>query len=171
MTDIDKAIKIAVQGDYPPSGSPIDGHEFFIRSVKNKNMIKDNETSYFRHEHPGKDDRVFYAIGGPGPTTQKAYTAKLTRIQFRGPFTKNGFRDIGDRGISVTDAVAVLSLAAGLSGVPAAWIPFVIAVTELDAQGFLDGNWVPAAAKVADLIGKEMAQAGMITANTPAVGP
>ncbi len=169
-TPLNQAIKIAVNGGFPEDSSKIDGHEFFIRSVKNKNLCKSGETSYFRHEHAGKDDRVFYAIGGPGPVSKKPYTAALTRIQVRGPFVKNGFRDIGDRGISVTDAVTILALGAGLSSVPATWIPFVIAVTELDAQGFLDGNWVPAAAKVADKIGARMAHVGLIPPGAAPVG-
>jgi hypothetical protein len=159
MTELDQAIKLAVKGEFPPGVSELDGHEFYIRAITNKNLLADGETSYFRHEHAGKDDRVFYSIKvGEGP---KGYTAKLTRVQFRGPFVKNGFRPIGHRGIDVTDAVAILALAGGLSGVPVAWIPFVIAVTELDAQGFLDGNWLPAAAKVADMIGLEMVAQGV----------
>ncbi|WP_219816561.1 hypothetical protein [Arthrobacter sp. Y81] len=39
---------------------------------------------------------------------------------------------------------------------PTSWIAFAVAVAELDAQGFLDGNWIPAA-KVVDKIGIEMA--------------
>ena len=156
MTPLKDAIEMAVKGEFPPGASEIDGHDFYIRSVKNKNLLKEDETSYFRHEHIGKDDRVFYSIKVQAPGK---YTAKLTRIQFRGPFVKNGFRPIGDQGIDVTDAVKILAAAGGLStGLPASWIPFVVVVTELDVQGFLDGNWVPAAAKVADMIGKEMAK-------------
>jgi hypothetical protein len=156
MTPLEDAIKTAVTGGFPPGASEIDGHEFYIRSVKNKNLLKRDETSYFRHEHVGKDDRVFYSIK---VLAKGVYTAKLTRIQFRGPFVKNGFRPIGDRGIDVTDAVKVFAAAAGASsGVPASWIPLILVIAELDAQGFLDGNWVPAAAKVADMIGKEMAK-------------
>jgi hypothetical protein len=155
MTALNEAITMAVKGEFPPGPSEIDGHEFYIRSVKNKGLLEGDETSYFRHEHIGKDDRVFYSIK-LGPKAG-AYTARITRIQFRGPFVKNGFRPLGDHGIDVTDAVKVLSSAAGLSGLPTSWIAFAIAVTELDGQGFLDGNWVPAAAKVADMIGKQMA--------------
>lgn len=119
-------------------------------------MLKADETSYFRHDHVGKDDRVFYSVKLGDKKGE--YSVKLTRIQFRGPFTKNGFRDIGDTGIDVTDAVKVIAAAGGLNGLPTSWIAFVRAITELDAQGFLDGNWVPAAAKVADKIGARMAQ-------------
>jgi hypothetical protein len=128
---------------------------FTFAPVNNKGLLQDDETSYFRHEHVGKDDRVFYSI--TLGNKKGDYTAKLTRIQFRGPFVKNGFRAIGDRGIDVTDAVNVLAAAGGLGGLPSSWVAFAIAVTELDGQGFLDGNWVPAAAKVADMIGKRMA--------------
>jgi hypothetical protein len=155
-TPLNEAIDIAVRGEFPPGASEIDGHDFYIRSVKNKNLLQGDETSYFRHEHIGKDDRVFYSV--KLGAKKGDYTVKLTRIQFRGPFVKNGFRPIGDRGIDVTDAVKVIAAAGGLSALPSSWIPFVVAVTELDAQGFLDGNWVPAAAKVADKIGKRMAQ-------------
>lgn len=159
MTSLEDAIKLAVKGEFPPGVSEIDGHEFYIRAISNKNLLADGETGYFRHEHAGKDDRVFYSIEvGKGA---KGYTAKLTRVQFRGPFVKNGFRSIGHRGIDVTDAVKVLSAAAGISAAPAGWIPFIIAITELDAQGFLDGNWLPAAAKVADMIGMEMVAQGV----------
>jgi hypothetical protein len=156
MTELNDAIKLAVNGEFPPGPSQIDGHEFYIRSIKNKNMLKDGETSYFRHEHVGKDDRVFYSIK-PNPGALIPYTAHLTRIQFRGPFVKNGFRDIGDRGIDVTDAVKVLAAAGGITAsLPGSWLAFALVVRELDIQGFLDGDWVPAAAKVADLIGIEM---------------
>ena len=155
MTPLKDAIDMAVQGEFPPGVSEIDGHEFYVRSVKNKGLLAKGETSYFRHEHAGKDDRVFYAV--KLGKKKGEYTVKLTRIQFRGPFVKNGFRPIGDRGIDVTDAVKVLAAAAGLNGLPTTWVAFAIAVTELDAQGFLDGNWVPAAAKIADMIGKRMA--------------
>jgi hypothetical protein len=161
MTPLDEAIRIAVRGDFPPGASELDGHDFFIRSVKNKGMIQDRETSYFRHEHAGKDDRVFYSIQVGAGLGTNGYTAELTRVQFRGPFVKNGFRPIGDHGIDVTDAAVILAAAGGISaGLPASWIPFVIAITELDAQGFLDGNWLPAAAKVADRIGAQMAHGG-----------
>jgi hypothetical protein len=156
MTPLKDAISMAIRGDFPPGASELDGHDFYIRSAKNRGLLKDGETSYFRHEHIGKDDRVFYAIRLGD--TKGQYTAKLTRIQFRGPFVKNGFRPIGDRGIDVTDAVKVLAAAGGLSGLPSSWVAFAIAVTELDAQGFLDRNWVPAAAKVVDMIGKRMAE-------------
>ncbi len=152
-TPLKQAIDMAVQGEFPPGGSEIDGHDFYIRSIKNKNLLKGDETSYFRHEHVGKDDRVFYSVTlGPN---KGDYKVKLTRIQFRGPFVKNGFRDIGDHGIDVTDAVKLIAAAGGL---PGSWIAFIILLTELDLQGFLDGNWLPAAAKVADMIGQRMAQ-------------
>jgi hypothetical protein len=160
MTELNEAIKLAVKGDFPPSASQIDGHEFYIRAVTNKNLLADGETSYFRHEHVGKDDRVFYSVEAGGPL---GYIAKLTRVQFRGPFVKNGFRPIGDRGIDITDAVKVLAAAGGLTtGVPASWVPFLLVVRELDLQGFLDGNWMPAAAKVADKIGAEMLAQGAL---------
>ena len=162
MTELKEAIKLAVSGEFPPGPSSIDGHEFYIRSINNKNLLKNGETSYFRHEHIGKDDRVFYSIK-PNPGAAIPYTAKLTRIQFRGPFVENGFRDMGDRGIDVTDAVKVLAEAGGLTSLlPSEWLEFILVVKELDLQGFLDGNWVPAAAKVADLIGIEMVRQGKI---------
>ena len=113
---------------------------------------------------------MFYAIGGPAPGSNLGYTAALTRVQFRGLFTKNGFRDFGHIGIDITGALKVLAAAGGLTiNLPGSWIPFVIAVTELDAQGFLDGNWLPAAAKVADKIGAEMAKQNKIPKGAPPV--
>jgi len=154
-TELNQAIKLAVQGQFPPGVSEMDGHEFYVRAITNKNLLAPGETCYLRHEHVGKDDRIFYSVkllnAVPG------YQATITRVQFRGPFVKNGFRDLnGHRGIDVTDAVKVLAAAGELSLLPTSWIPFVTAVTELDAQGFLDGNWLPAAAKVVDMIGQEM---------------
>ncbi|ADB73619.1 hypothetical protein Gobs01_01789 [Geodermatophilus obscurus DSM 43160] len=162
MTELEDAIRLAVKEEFPPSGSAIDGHDFYIRSVRNKNRLKEGETSYFRHQHTGKDDRVFYTIesnpGGPTP-----YTAKLTRIEFRGPFVKNGFMPLGDRGMDVTDAVNVLAASGGVaSNLPATWGPFVVFVQQADLEGFLDDDWVPAAAKIADMIGDEMARQGLV---------
>lgn len=156
MTPLDQAIKLAVEGKYPPGISELDGHEFYIRPVNNKGLLQGDETSYFRHEHIGKDDRVFYAIKFDN---SGKYTAKITRIQFRGPFVKNGFRPLGAFGIDVTDAVKVLAAGlAALEGGPQNWLDFLAIAIELDAQGFLDGNWLPAAAKVTDMIGAEMAK-------------
>lgn len=160
MTNLDDAIDTAVKGGYPEDASSIDGHDFYIRSVKNKGELsKPNETSYFRHEHKGKDDRVFYEI--TLGAKRGMYTAKLTRIQFRGPFVNNGFRDIGKHGIDITGAIQVLTAAAsvwGSPGNPANWIEFGKVIKDLDVQGFIDGNWVPAAAKVVDKIGARMAR-------------
>jgi hypothetical protein len=156
-TPLDEAIDMAVRGEFPPGTSELDGHEFYIRALNNKGLIAEDETCYFRHEHVGKDDRVFFKITIPG-SNGRPYEAKLTRIQFRGPFVQNGFRDMGDTGIDVTDAVAVIAAAGTLTNLPAGWIPFLLLITELDVQGFLDGQWVPAAAKIADMIGARMAQ-------------
>lgn len=150
MTDISQAIEMAVRGEYPPGGSKVDGHSFYIRSVKSKSKLKGDETSYFRHEHVGKDDRVFYSI--KLGKKKGEYKAKIKRVQFRGPFVKNGFKDIGDSGIDVTDALNVLK--GGLQG----WTTFAEAISDLNVQGYLDGNWLPAAAKVVDMIGKRMAR-------------
>ena len=45
-------------------------------------------------------------------------------------------------------------VAAGQVGLPA----LAAVVATLDVQGFIDGDWVPAAAKVVDMIGKRMAE-------------
>ncbi|MBY6151975.1 hypothetical protein KUV47_02020 [Vannielia litorea] len=151
MTKLTKAIDIAVKGGFPTSGSKIDGHSFFIRSVKNDNRTKGDETSYFRHEHIGKDDRVFYAIKLGNKKGE--YTAKITRIQFRGPLVKNGFKDIENGGIDVTTAAKALGAAWTQN-----WPLLAKLVSELNAQLILDGNWLPAAAKVVDMIGARMAE-------------
>ena len=113
--DLSEAIDIAAKGDYPPEPSWLDGHQFYIRAVTNKNMLQGDETSYFRHTHHGKDDRVFYSI--KLGRKKGEYAAKLTRIQFRGPFVRNGFRDIGDHGIDITDAWNVLKSTPWVGGV------------------------------------------------------
>lgn len=152
MTPLGEAIRMAVRGEYPPGVSEIDGHEFYIRAIGNRNLLQRGETSYFRHSHVGKDDRIFYSI----ELNDGTYTAKLTRIQFRGPFTKNGFKDFGDHGIDVTGAVEVSS-EHGL-GTPPDWgIVFAVFIAEVQAEGYLGDNWLPATAKVTDMIGKEMA--------------
>lgn len=156
-TPLDQAIKLAVQGQFPPGASEIDGHEFYIRAIGGDSMLDPDlgETGYFRHEHVGKDDRIFFSVDLVD--REPGYVAKLTRIQFRGPFVKNGFETLnGRRGIDITDIVNVLAAAGGLNQLPTSWIHFIRVITDLDAQGFLDGNWIPAAAKVADMIGKEM---------------
>jgi hypothetical protein len=156
MIKLSEAVELAVNGANAPD-TKVDGHTFSLRSVRNKNLLDGDETSYFRHVHGGKDDRVFYSVQ---LQPNKKYTAKITRIQFRGPFVKNGFRPLGDTGIDVTDAVKLAAAAAASAG--AGWavaIPALAAVIkDLDVQGFLDGDWVPAAAKVVDQIGKAMAE-------------
>jgi hypothetical protein len=146
------------------------GTSFTFAQLDSKNRIAEGETSYFRHEHAGKDDRVFYSIDVPNPVRaitlpsllsatwrSRCSAARCSRqIQFGGPFTKNGFRSIGDRGIDVTDIVNVIEKAGGLTQLPTEWIP-IVAITELGAQGFLDSNWVPAAAKIVEKIEMEMA--------------
>lgn len=156
MIKLAEAVELAVNGANAPDTN-IDGHTFSIRSVRNKNLLDGDETSYFRHVHSGKDDRVFYSVQ---LQSDEKYAAKITRIQFRGPFVKNGFRPLGDTGIDVTDAVKLATAAVASAG--AGWvvaIPALAAVIkDMDVQGFLDGDWVPAAAKVVDHIGKAMAE-------------
>lgn len=151
MTSLNDAIEIAVNGGFPETSSAIDGHRFYIRSVRNKNRLKGNETSYFRHEHIGKDDRVFYEIDLGNQKGQ--YTARMTRIEFRGPFVQNGFREIENGGIDVTTAAAVLGATWEQD-----WRELFELVQKLNVQFILDGNWLPAAAKVIDRIGKRMAE-------------
>jgi hypothetical protein len=82
-TPLNEAISMAVRGEFPRGASEIDGHEFYVGSIKNKNLPQGDETSYFRHEHVGKDDRVFHSI--KLGANQGEYTARLTRVQFRRP--------------------------------------------------------------------------------------
>ena len=155
-TPLDQAIDMAVRGEYPPESSSLDGHDFYIRALGNRNMLREDETSYFRHEHVGKDDRVFSSVALG--STRGEYQIQLTRIQFRGPWVKNGFRDIDDRGIDVTDAVDLILAAQGLPTSIESWKKLASIIEDLDLQGFLDGNWIPAATKVIDKIGQRMAQ-------------
>ena len=39
MKPLKEAIDIAVKGEFPSGSSEIDGHKFYIRSVKNKNQL------------------------------------------------------------------------------------------------------------------------------------
>ena len=116
MIKLAEAVELAVNGANAPDTN-VDGHTFSIRSVRNKNLLDGDETSYFRHVHSGKDDRVFYSVQ---LQSDKKYAAKITRIQFRGPFVKNGFRPLGDTGIDVTDAVKLAAAAVASAG--AGWV-------------------------------------------------
>jgi len=147
---LSKAVDMAVRGIFPNEDTEnvvVDGHRFYVRSVKNKNLLKGDETGYFRHQHIGKDDRVFYTIKlGKKKGEHRSF---VSRIEFRGPLNKDGTKKFG---IDVTDALG----AVGPKGKIAAEI--IKFLQNLNLGGMIDGNWPVAAAKIVDAIGRRMAQ-------------
>lgn len=139
-----KAVDLAVRGEFPPDGVQIDGHGFYIRSLANKNRLEGNETGYFRHEHVGEDDRVFFSVKVIGAGK---YEAKITRIEYRGPLND---------GTKKYDLVVTGALS--LAGPEAAIVGTILSfVKRLNLQSRLDGDWEVAAAKVVDAIGRRLA--------------
>jgi hypothetical protein len=111
---------------------------------KNRNLLKDGETGYFRHRHAGKDDRVFYSIS---VNDKNDYSAKITRIQYRGPLNAG----IKKYGVEVAGALKE-------TGAQGAILGFLLErVSKLNLQAKLDGNWELQAAKIVDAIGRRMA--------------
>jgi hypothetical protein len=139
-----KAVDMAVKGEFPPDGVQIDGHSFYIRALSNKNRLEGNETGYFRHEHVGEDDRVFFSVKVKGSGT---YEAKITRIEYR------GFLNSGTKKYDLVVNGALLAV-----GPEAAIVVTILDFLKgLNLQSRLDGNWEVAAAKVVDAIGRRMA--------------
>src|SRR5262245_30050762 len=95
-----KVIDKAVRGIFPNEDENVSvgKHNFFIRSLKNKNLLEPGETGYFRHQHIGQDDRVFYSV--TLGKTKGEHRSFITRIQFRGPLNKDGTKRFG---FEVTD--------------------------------------------------------------------
>src|SRR5687768_10781161 len=92
---LSQAVDMIVRGIEPDEGTQsvkVDDHNFYIRPHGNRNLLTNRETSYFRHQHLGKDDRVFYSIRVKGVNS---YDAKITRIQYRGPFNSGGMKFFG----------------------------------------------------------------------------
>jgi hypothetical protein len=161
-----KVIDKAVRGIFPDEDESVvvDGHHFFIRSVKNKNLLKGDETGYFRHQHVGQDDRVFYTVKlGKKKGEHRSF---ISRIEFRGPLNKDGTKRFG---IEVTGALGIAGgifggILGGPEGAAAGKKAGEIAakiirfLQDLNLQAVLDGNWPVAAAKCVDAIGRRMAQ-------------
>ncbi len=139
-----KAVDLAVRGVFPDDGVEVNGHDFYIRSLKNKNKLKGDETGYFRHQHVGKDDRVFFSIKVKG---KDDYDAKITRIQYRGPLNSG----------TANEDIVVTGLIASAGGVGAASATILTCLKKLNLQSKIDGDWEPAAAKIVDAIGIRMA--------------
>src|SRR5690606_16896446 len=99
---IDQIIKPSKES--PPKSS-LQGHEFQLRSHRFRGKpLGGDETSYFRHLHAGKDDRIFYRITlGDQKGT---YEAEITRIQWRGPLVIDRTDEIH---VDVTNAWTQLS--------------------------------------------------------------
>jgi len=143
-----KAVDMAVKGEFPPDVVQLDGHNFYIRSLANKNRLEGDETGYFRHEHIGEDDRVFFSIKVPKEPRDHRYEATITRIEYRG-FMNSGTKKYD---LAVTGALTAI---AGPGGAFAAKILAVL--KNLNLQARFDGDWELAAAKVVDAIGRRMA--------------
>ncbi len=144
---LNQAVDMIVRGIEPNAdnqGVIINDHHFYLRPHGNKNLLEKGETSYFRHRHVGKDDRVFYSVTVKG---KDSYDAKITRIQYRGPFN-SGMKKLN---MHVGGALKEL----GTKGAIAAKILSFLA--DLNIQSKLDGDWEVEAAIIVDAIGKRMA--------------
>lgn len=150
-----KAVDLAVRGihaDEDTHGVKLNGHNFYIRGQQRSPLIAAGETGYFRHQHLGKDDRVFYAVTNIDKD-EGTYSAKLTRIQLRGPLN-SGTRKLGPKGIEVAGYLEA-------AGVPGAGIAKKVLsfLKDFNLQNRIDGNWTAEAAKIVDAIGARMAKA------------
>jgi hypothetical protein len=140
---LEQALDLVVKGEKPDEDSQnvkLGKHKFYIRPLDgNRNLLKDGETSYFRHQHVGKDDRVFFAVKVKG---KGSYDAKITRIEYRGlaqnPLIKAGMT-------AVDAAIGAGGMLQSNAGVVQKW---------------RDGDWEKEAAKIVDAIGKRMAANG-----------
>ncbi len=145
MTTLVSAVEQAIDNGYPGS-IEVRKHKFALRSLGNKNRLQGDETGYFRHEHAGEDDRVFFAVKVNGPNS---YEARITRIEYRG-FLNSGTKkyDLLVNGAASAPNVAVSVVA-----------KVVAFLKELNIQSAFDGSWEIAAAEIVDTFGKEMAEA------------
>ncbi len=139
---LNKAVNQAIAGEFPKS-TKLHGHDFVLRSLKNKKKLKPGETGYFRHEHIGKDDRVFFSIK---VRRKNSYTAKITRIEYRGVLNTRPTVF----GVDVTRAASLHPQGAAMARI-------LQSLRKLHPQKILDGNWEPEAAVIVDTIGRRMA--------------
>ena len=148
---VDKAVR-GIHGDEDTNSVTLNGHDFYIRGQQPHELIKPGETGYFRHQHLGKDDRVFYAVTNINKVNG-TYSAKITRIQLRGPLN-SGTRKLGPKGLEVAGYLEA-------AGVPGAGIAKKVLsfLKDFNLQNRIDGNWTPEAAKIVDAIGARMARA------------
>ena len=154
---LDKAVDLAVRGQFPDDDVRVNGHGFFVRALVPSELLQEGETGYLRHEHIGKDDRIFYSIN----VLDKAkgtYSAKIVRVQFRGPFNPSGSKKLGT-GIEVagffkasTDP-RVQVVAAALETI----MKIIKGLKDAKLQALLDGDFVTAAATIVDRIGMRVA--------------
>ena len=165
LRNASKVIDKAISGIFPDEDSEnvnIDKHNFYVRALKNKNLLKGDETGYFRHQHLGEDDRVFYTI--KLGKKKGDYTAKISRIEYRGPLNPNGTHRFG---FEVTGILGPLGAALGgaIGGPGGAAIgqkageiaqKLIKFIQDLRLQSRLEGEWERAAAKVVDAIGLRM---------------
>lgn len=120
-------------------------HDFYLRPIGNQNLLEKGETSYFRHKHIGQDNRVFYSINVKG---KNSYDAKITRIQYNGPFNSGGSKNFD---LLVNGALKE----SGPKGEIASKV--LNFIEDLNLQSKIDGDWEVEATKIVDAIGKRKA--------------
>ncbi|MBX3744079.1 MAG: hypothetical protein KF833_02110 [Verrucomicrobiae bacterium] len=148
---LNQAVDMVVKGIAPDEKTQsvrVGKHDFYIRPLNgNRNLLRPDETSYFRHQHFGKDDRVFYSIK---LKPKKTYDARITRIQYRGPLNS------GTKKLNLQVGGLLKDL--GTNGQVASKVLNFLA--ELKLQRLIDGEWEVEAAKIVDAIGARMAASG-----------
>jgi hypothetical protein len=145
MATLVSAVEQAMASGWPDV-IKVRGHEFAIRSLGNRNRLQGDETGYFRHEHAGEDDRVFFSVKVNSPSS---YEAKITRIEYRGLLNSGTKKyDLLVNGAASSPNVAVSVIA-----------KIVLFLKGINIQSAFDGSWEIAAAEIVDTFGKEMAEA------------
>jgi len=151
--NLDEAIDLAVSGKFPPDDVRVNGHGFFVRALVGSDLLAEGETGYLRHTHIGKDDRIFYSINDIDKSNG-TFTAKITRIQFRGPFN-SGTRKFGPVGVTIGGLLGATGIGVETGAALAAISKFL---EDFDLQHFFDGDFVSAAVIIINKIGRRMAK-------------
>ena len=152
---LDKAVDLAVRGKFPDDDVRVAGHGFFVRALVPSDLLAKGETGYLRHTHIGKDDRIFYSIQILDKS-KGTFTAKMTRIQFRGPFN-SGTKKFGPVGVTIGGLLGASGnpIAAGAGAALAAISKFL---KDFKLQSKIDGDFVTAAVTIINAIGRRMAK-------------
>jgi len=151
--NLEKAIDLAVRGKFPDDGVRVNGHGFFVRALVGSDLLKTGETGYLRHEHIGKDDRIFYSIKVLDKS-KGTFTAKITRIQFRGPFN-SGTKKFGPTGVAIGGLLGSTGVAVTAGAALAAISAFL---KDFKLQAMFDGDFVSAAIIIINKIGARLAK-------------